>query len=229
LTHIKGAAGAAGDRASMTATSRGLSAQHQDLEALLDDAVREARRADWLAYRTRLRALSAAFNEHMTYEDEELFPALERRGIAAGELQGLRDEHAHFRMQLETLGAAAPEHDPEGCIGELELLIAFQRAHHEREVALCYAHAERLGVAPPPRVVPLAAPLDLRGLQPPEPIVRIFDALERAPFAPVRAILPHEPLPLYSLLRERGFAYSGRARDDGGFEILIEPSQRRQP
>ena len=66
------------------------------------------------------------------------------------------------------------------------------------------------------------APVDLRGLQPPEPIVRIFEALERAPGEPLRVILPHEPVPLYALLRERGFRYSGTPRADGGFEVLIE-------
>jgi hypothetical protein len=225
LTHIKGAAGVPGDREAMNGTSHSLSGQHEDLETLLDDAVRDARRADWPAYRARLRALSAAFMEHMTYEDEELFPKLERGGVAAAELDALRAEHAHFRMQLEALGAAAPEYDPEGCIEELEDLARFQRVHHAREAGACYAHADRLGVAPPPRVVASPAPaLDLRGLQPPEPIVRIFDALERAPRTPLRAILPHEPVPLYGLLRERGFAYTGTPRADGGFEVLIEPA-----
>jgi uncharacterized protein (DUF2249 family) len=70
-----------------------------------------------------------------------------------------------------------------------------------------------------------AAPaMDLRGLQPPEPIVRIFQALEQGPGAPLRVILPHEPVPLYGLLRERGYSYSGAPRADGGFEVLIERS-----
>jgi uncharacterized protein (DUF2249 family) len=68
------------------------------------------------------------------------------------------------------------------------------------------------------------APLDLRGMQPPEPIVRIFEALERDPGEPLRAILPHEPVPLYALLRERGYRYSGTQRPDGGYELLIERS-----
>ena len=53
---------------------------------------------------------------------------------------------------------------------------------------------------------------------------RIFQALERAPGAPLRVILPHEPVPLYSLLRERGYSYAGAPRADGGFEVLIERS-----
>ena len=58
-------------------------------------------------------------------------------------------------------------------------------------------------------------------LQPPEPMVRIFQALERAPREPLCVILPHEPLPLYGLLRERGFGWSGAPRADGGFELTI--------
>jgi hypothetical protein len=53
-------------------------------------------------------------------------------------------------------------------------------------------------------------------------MVRILEALERAPGAPLRAILPHEPVPLYALLAERGFACSGTQRADGGYELLIE-------
>lgn len=64
--------------------------------------------------------------------------------------------------------------------------------------------------------------MDLRGLQPPEPMVRIFQELARAPGVPLRVILPHEPVPLYALLRERGFSYAGTPRPDGGFEVLIE-------
>ena len=52
--------------------------------------------------------------------------------------------------------------------------------------------------------------------------MRIFAALERSPGEPLRAILPHEPVPLYALLRDRGFRYSGETRPDGGFELLIE-------
>lgn len=214
----------------MSAISEFLSAHHAHLDRLLTEVVAAAQRSEWPAYRAGMAALDAALLEHISYEDEELFPEFERLGIGVGDLATLRDDHAHFRRQMEALGAAAPEHDPEGCIAELELLAAFQRAHHEREMSACYAQADRL-VVPPPPPMPAAraagvapARLDLRGLQPPEPIVRIFEALERAPRTPLCAILPHEPMPLYALLRERGFSFTGTQRPDGGFEILIEPS-----
>ena len=214
----------------MSAISEFLSSHHAYLDRLLAEAIAAAQRSEWPAYRARIAALGVALVEHISYEDDELFPEFERLGVEAGDLAALRDDHAHFRMQIEALSAAAPEHDPEGCIGELELLAAFQRAHHKREMTACYAQADRIAIAPPPPMpaVPAAgvAPLklDLRGLQPPEPIQRIFEALERAPRTPLCAILPHEPMPLYALLRERGFSFTGTQRTDGGFEILIEPS-----
>lgn len=155
-------------------------------DALIEAALAAARAGDWAAY----RALYAQLRE----------------GCAA-----LIEQHEDLRQRFDTLGAAAPQYDPEGCIAAFEALAALLREEH--------ADALREWQAPS-----AARALDLRGLQPPEPIVRIFDALERAPREPLRAILPHEPVPLYALLRERGFAWSGTQRADGAFELLIERS-----
>jgi TusA-related sulfurtransferase len=160
-------------------------AMAQDADGLIDSALRAARTGDWAAYRLRfaeLRASCAALIE--------------------------RDEG--LRQQFETLGAAVPQYDPDGCRAAFESLAGQMRAQYGKEL--------RAACTQPP------APLDLRGLQPPEPIVRIFEALDRAPGEPLRAILPHEPVPLYALLRERGYTYSGGQRPDGGYELLIERS-----
>lgn len=156
----------------------------QDADALIDAALRAARTGDWAGYGLRLTAL--------------------RDGCA-----GLIEQDEELRQKFETLGAAAPRYDPEGCVTAFEMIAERLRTRH----------AGALRAWRPP-----AAPraLDLRGLQPPEPIVRILDALERSPDKPLRALLPHEPVPLYALLRERGFSYSGAQRADGAFELLIE-------
>ncbi|HEX6321745.1 MAG TPA: hemerythrin domain-containing protein [Burkholderiales bacterium] len=205
-----------------------LSTHHDQLDRLLALTAAAARAGEWAGYRARLSALREALLEHMSYEEEELFPALVRGGLGAGEIEPLQEQHLKLRIILDTLNAAAPQYDPEGCMAELESLTALQKAHHASELAACYPESDRMA-APPAAPPPLAAggasaPLDLRGLQPPEPIVRIFEALERSPRKPLRAILPHEPVPLYGLLRERGFAYTGTPRADGGFEVLIEPA-----
>ena len=151
--------------------------------AVIEAALRAARAGDWTAYRARFAELRAGCAA-LTETDEEL------------------------RQRFDMLAAAAPQHDPEGCIAALEDLAALLRAAPG-------------GWAPAPPA------LDLRGLAPPEPIVRIFQALERAPGEPLRAILPHEPVPLYALLAERGFTYRGAQRADGGYELLIEPVSLR--
>jgi len=151
---------------------------------LLDEALRAARASRWPAYRLRFSALRDALAGGPAGADEELC------------------------TRLDVLNAAAPEHDPQGYLGELEQLVVL---------------LEQKGLSQSDAAAPAPA-LDLRGLQPPEPIVRILDALERAPRQPLRVILPHEPVPLYGLLRERGFSWSGSPRPDGGYELLIEAS-----
>ncbi len=63
--------------------------------------------------------------------------------------------------------------------------------------------------------------LDLRGLEPPEPLMRVFAALEAAPEQPLRARFPREPFPLYAMLQAGGWTRRTVARDDGSFELLI--------
>lgn len=196
-----------------------LSAHHDVMEALVAEALAAARARKWPDYRLRFAELRRALIEHMTYEDEELFPALAGEVGEAG-LAPLREQHERLQQHFETLASAAAEHDPEGCVAEMEALAALLRAHHAAENALDPGYASHAMIAQAAR----RAPMDLRGLQPPEPIVRIFQALERAPREPLCVILPHEPVPLYGLLRERGFSYRGSPRADGGFEVLIEPS-----
>jgi len=158
-------------------------AMAKDAESLIESALRAARARDWAGYRLRFAELRAT-------------------------CAPLAEAHEDLRQQFETLGAAAPQYDPEGYFAALESLAGLLRTRYTGEL--------RAARAQPP------APLDLRGLQPPEPIMRIFEALDRAPGEPLRAILPHEPVPLYALLRERGYSYSGEQRPDGGFELLIE-------
>ena len=154
----------------------------KDIRAVLADTIACASGGDWAGYRARFAALRDAIG---------------RTRASAGD---------EVRRHLETLGAAAPEHDVVGCIAELQALSEALGA--EALAALAAADA-------PPA-------LDLRGLRPPEPIVRIFDALQRAPCVPLRVILPHEPVPLYRMLAEQGFSCSGEPTSDGGYELVIE-------
>lgn len=64
--------------------------------------------------------------------------------------------------------------------------------------------------------------VDVRWLEPPEPLERVLAALDRrTPHQRVRMLLHREPHPLYDILRQRGLAHSTRPLPDGCFEILI--------
>lgn len=64
--------------------------------------------------------------------------------------------------------------------------------------------------------------LDLRGLEPPEPLVRVLTALSTlAPGQKLMIFIPREPVPLYRILARNGYGYSTVLRDDGVFEIAI--------
>ena len=201
----------------MNDSNGSLNAQHAQIDRELDAVVAAGRAGRWPEYRRRFEALREGLTQHMAFEEEALFPALEPRAAAA--VRALREDHAQIRRHLEMLGAAAPEQDPAGCVAELHSLAVLLRAHRDAEAALDPQYASR---QMPALLLDESPAMDLRGLQPPEPIVRIFDALERGAGAPLRVILPHEPVPLYGLLRERGYSYAGSLRPDGGYEVLIE-------
>ena len=61
-------------------------------------------------------------------------------------------------------------------------------------------------------------PVDLRGLDPPEPLVRILAAIEESP-GPLEFWLSREPYPVYALLAAAGWRHE--VRREGGAVVLI--------
>jgi hypothetical protein len=65
-------------------------------------------------------------------------------------------------------------------------------------------------------------PEDLRGLDPPEPLVRILAAIEESP-GPLEFWLSREPYPLYALLAAAGWRHEVRRQDDA---VLLTITRR---
>ena len=65
-------------------------------------------------------------------------------------------------------------------------------------------------------------PVDLRGLDPPEPLVRILAAIEGSP-GPLEFWLSREPYPLYALLSAAGWRHEVRRADDG---VILKVTRR---
>lgn len=211
-----------------------LAQHHRQCDWLFAAARRAAEAADWPRYAQQLAALADALGRHFEFEEDVLFPAFEQSGgMRAGTTETMREEHAEMRELLEALGAAAPRLDPEGCRAELERLWTLHSQHNAREEATLYPACERLlgeraELLASARALAFPLPsdspreLDVRGLEPPEPLVRILEQLREPSARPLRVLIHLEPVPLYEMLREQGFRYRARPREGGGFEILIE-------
>jgi uncharacterized protein (DUF2249 family) len=64
--------------------------------------------------------------------------------------------------------------------------------------------------------------LDVCGLEPPEPMERVLDALSRLqPDEQLRMLIDREPRPLYRILEQNGYFYTVTPRDGYLFDILI--------
>lgn len=65
--------------------------------------------------------------------------------------------------------------------------------------------------------------LDNRGLSPPEPMLRILDALEKLPAGEqLIAQMDRRPVFLFPELEERGFAYDIKQQPEGWFLLTIQ-------
>jgi TusA-related sulfurtransferase len=68
--------------------------------------------------------------------------------------------------------------------------------------------------------------IDARGLEPPEPLERVMQALAMLqPGQSIRLLLYREPFPLYPILAEKGYAHSTQMQADGSYVILIRPGK----
>lgn len=64
--------------------------------------------------------------------------------------------------------------------------------------------------------------LDVCGLEPPEPLERVLDALSRmSKQQRLRMLIDREPRPLYRILDNNGFLYQVTPADNYRYEILI--------
>lgn len=64
--------------------------------------------------------------------------------------------------------------------------------------------------------------VDVCGLEPPEPLERVLDALSHLEAGRrLRVVIGREPFPLYRILENNGYAYSTSSRADYLYEVLI--------
>lgn len=214
----------------MPTVSAELTEHHRRCRELFAQVEEVVRAADWPAFNARLVALREEVLGHFRFEEERLFPVYEEATGLRDGTEELRAQHDDIRAILWALSAASAAHDPESCRSEFDTLALLFRQHTETEEGMMYPALERtLG----PRAAELAEQarqdmraLDVRGLDPPEPFLRIMKALTQSPDKPLRVLIHREPFPLYDVLAEQGFGHRSRPLEDGSFEIVIERAAR---
>jgi uncharacterized protein (DUF2249 family) len=82
------------------------------------------------------------------------------------------------------------------------------------------------GCAPPSAAAPVAgqggAEVDARGLEPPEPLIRILNAMESLPAgATLRARTDREPCHLFGEAAQRGFRLESKVQPDGSWLTVL--------
>ena len=217
----------------MTGVADALTEHHRRCRELLA-AADQAVRSDWPSFNARLVELRDTLLGHFRFEEERLFPVYEEASGLRDATQALRVQHDDIRAILWALSSASAAHDPESCRAEFETLALLFRQHTETEESMMYPAFERtLGASAAALAEQARASgeaqreaLDVRGLEPPEPFLRIMKALTGAPDAPLRVLIHREPFPLYDVLDEQGFSHRSRPLDEGGYEIVIERAAR---
>lgn len=64
--------------------------------------------------------------------------------------------------------------------------------------------------------------LDVRGLEPPEPLEQVLDALETLPAGDrLCMLIEREPRPLYRILANNGYVYSTSTLPDFVYQVTI--------
>lgn len=72
--------------------------------------------------------------------------------------------------------------------------------------------------------------LDLRSMQPPEPIQQALEAAEKlAPGEVLEVLTPLMPMPLLSVLAERGLQAQATSLPEGGAKVVIRHKPREVP
>lgn len=214
----------------MPTVSDALTAHHRRCRELFAQVEDTVAAGDWGAFNARLVALREDLLGHFRFEEERLFPVYEEVSGMRDGTQELRTQHDDIRAILWALSSASAAHDPDSCQREFETLALLFRQHVETEEGMMSPAFERTlgalsaGLAEQARQARDA--LDVRGLEPPEPFLRIMQALAGSPEKPLRVLIHREPLPLYDVLAEQGFSHRTRSLEDGSFEIIIERAAR---
>lgn len=221
-----------------------LGQDHQDCDEQYLLAEAHAGSGNWAAAELDFAAFAKVLEQHMQMEEQIMFPALEAAiGSNYGPTSVMRSEHQQLRQIVARMSASIAQRDTDAFFDDADTLRMLLRQHNLKEESILYPMAERvLGEEQTCILAAMEAlafgelkaadaaadaewseqPLDVTGLEAPEPMVRVLDALNRlGRQQKLRVLIDREPHPLYRILDNYGYEHRTEPRADFLFDVLI--------
>lgn len=122
-----------------------LSTQHRECDQAFTRMERSAIRGDWENALIALREFVDSMNAHFEYEENELFPALERAHpmVAAGPVPVMLAEHQQMHELFDDLAQALCDHDRELLADTAQTLLLVMQQHNTKEENVLYPIADQ--------------------------------------------------------------------------------------
>jgi iron-sulfur cluster repair protein YtfE (RIC family) len=120
-----------------------MTADHRDGDQSLVALEGAVDGGDWSAAAGHLATVTGSLERHFAAEEDELFPALERRQpAAAGPTSVMRSEHTQMRHLLAELGDSLGRADAQDALGLCETLLLVLQQHNLKEEHILYPMAD---------------------------------------------------------------------------------------
>ncbi len=218
----------------MSATADLLKRHDALCERLLGAADAAAFAEDWQGWGARFAGFREALRGRLEAESRVVLPGLAPPALPSEAAATLSADCAALRALLGEASACGEARDGAGYAHASESLHTLLKRHRARSESrlypVCAALDERALGGEVARAVGARGEdaegafrvVDVRWLEPPEPMERIIEALSAAGAGErIKVLIHREPFPLYDILEQNGYAWRTMARTDGCFELLI--------
>jgi iron-sulfur cluster repair protein YtfE (RIC family) len=121
-----------------------MSAEHHHCDNLFADAEAAAAKNDLAAAQTGFAAFEREMLQHLSREENTLFPAFEKAtGSRGGPTSVMRMEHEQMRELFAEMRAALDAKDTDTYAGLSETLLILMQQHNMKEEQMLYPMADR--------------------------------------------------------------------------------------
>ena len=118
---------------------------HRHCDEFFLAAEQAAQRGDMAACRARLAQFAAELEQHLSLEEQSLFPRFESAtGMTAGPTAVMRMEHGQMRQLVEEMQAFAGNGDAAGFLASADTLLILMQQHNLKEENVLYPMLDRV-------------------------------------------------------------------------------------